>query len=175
MNIWSNVKRDRYTAPAYNAVKMAANNEKANVDQDQVKNDDKTTSSDQPSDQQKAGDLTSYVGHSAVVGASGLFGYSKLHSAASDGQDAVLKSLLAENPDGVNSKTVDGGYTPLHLAASAGHVECVKQLLKYHKTDIHVRDAFGRTPLEIAEQYFRTTVATLLRSYGKYLYLPAYV
>ena len=154
---------------------MAANNEKANVDQDQVKSDDKITSSDQPSDQQKTGDLTSFVEQSAVFGASGLFGHSKLHSAASNGQDAVLNSLLAENPDGVNSKTVDGGYTPLHLAASAGHVECVKELLEYHKTDIHVTDAFGRTPLEIAEQYFRTTVATLLRSSGKYLYLPAYV
>ena len=71
------------------------------------------------------------------------------------------------NTDDVNGKTVDGGYTPLRLAASAGHVDCVEELLKYHKTDMHVTDAFSRTPLETAKQNFKSDVAKLLRSYGK--------
>ena len=106
------------------------------------------------------------------AGARGLFGYSKLHAAVSSGQAAVLKLLLAEDPNSsdVNGKTVDGGYTPLHLAASAGHAECVEELLTCHKTDMHVTDAFGRTPLETAEQNFKNDVAKLLRSHGKSLY-----
>ena len=100
----------------------------------------------------------------------GLFGYSDLHEAASHGQANSLKSLLSDDSSviGVNGKTVDGGYTPLHLAASAGHVDCVKELLDCYKTDIHVIDAFGRTPLETAEQNFKSDVAKLLRSYGKH-------
>ena len=69
----------------------------------------------------------------------------------------------------MNGKTVDGGYTPLHLAASAGHAECVEELLQCHKTDIHVTDAFGRTPLETARKAnFKINVAKLLRTHGKY-------
>ena len=106
----------------------------------------------------------------ATAGARGLFGYSKLHAAASNGHANSLKIFLAEDPNSsdVNGKTVDGGYTPLHLAASAGHAECVEELLQCHKTDIHVTDAFGRTPLETAKQNFKIDVAKLLRTHGKY-------
>ena len=105
------------------------------------------------------------------VGEGGLSGYSSLHVAASSGNANLLKLLLSNDSDiiDVNSKTVDGGYTPLHLAASAGHVDCVEELLKYHKTDIHVTDAFGRTPLETAAQNFNNDVTKLLLSYGKSL------
>ena len=104
-----------------------------------------------------------------VVDRRGLFGYTKVHEAASSGDAILLKSLLYDDSNGndVNGKTVDGGYTPLHLAASAGHAECVEELLKYHKTDMHVTDAFSRTPLETAEQNFKNDVAKLLRSHGK--------
>ena len=133
--------------------------ENANGDQDTKRNDNTASNSQQEySDRSDDG----------VYGSTGLYGYSKLHEAASSGQSELIKSLLSEDPNSVNSKTVDGGYTPLHLAASAGHADFVEELLKYHKTDIHVTDAFGRTPLEIAEHYFKTTVAKLLRSHGKY-------
>ena len=101
----------------------------------------------------------------------GLFGYSLLHTAASNGQAALLESFLPKDNSNVNvdvnSKTVDGGYTPLHLAALAGHTDCVEQLLECKNIDIHVADAFGRTPLVAAEQNFKTDVARLLRSHGK--------
>lgn len=110
--------------------------------------------------------------HSFILAndARGLFGYSKLHVAASSGHANVLKSCLSNdsNISDVNSKTIDGGYTPLHLAASAGHVDCVEELLKYHQTDIYVTDMNGRTPLETAEESYKSTVAKVLRSYGMY-------
>ena len=112
-----------------------------------------------------------------AASAKGLFGYSKLHAAASNGNAFALKLLLADdtNASEVNGRTVDSGYTPLHLAASAGHADCVEELLKYHKTDMHVTDAFGRTPLETAEQNFKNDVAKLLRSYGKRLCINLYL
>ena len=97
----------------------------------------------------------------------GLFGYSPLHAASSNGHHEVLKLLLKYEDEHVNGKTVDGGYTPLHLAASAGHVDCVKVLLEHEKIDTSVTDAFGRTPLDTAEQNIKSDVAKLLRSYGK--------
>ena len=120
--------------------------------------------------QQRANDVNHLGDDAATAGARGLFGYSKLHAAASNGHANSLKTFLAEDPNSsdVNGKTVDGGYTPLHLAASAGHGECVEELLQCHKTDIHVTDAFGRTPLETAKQNFKIDVAKLLRTHGKY-------
>ena len=102
-------------------------------------------------------------------GARDLFGYSKLHTAASSGRSRLLKSLFSRSSD-VNGKTVDGGYTPLHLAALAGHAGCVKELLKCHKIDINLTDAFGRTPLEAAKQNSKFGVAKLLQNYGRCLY-----
>jgi len=106
-------------------------------------------------------------------GATGLFGYNPLHGAASNGFADLLKSLLTDDSSkvDVNGKTVDGGYTPLHLAASAGHADCVDELLQHPKINMHVTDAFGRTPLETAEQNFKTDVAKLLQSHSKNLYV----
>ena len=105
------------------------------------------------------------------VNTRGLFGYSKLHEAASNGDANSLKSLLSTNPESsdVNGKTIDGGYTPLHLAASAGHAACVTELLNYDKTDMHVPDAFNRTPLQAAKQNFKSDVVKLLICHGKNL------
>lgn len=122
--------------------------------------EDKTTISESLGDDSALG---------ATPAARGLFGYSRLHAAASNGDSHSLNSLLKDpaNISDINGKTVDGGYTPLHLAASAGHDNCVAELLDCDKADIHVADAFGRTPLETAEQNFKNDVAKLLRSYGK--------
>ena len=97
------------------------------------------------------------------------FGYSKLHEAAINGHTNLLKSLLSDgsNSIDVNGKTIDGGCTPLHLAVSADHADCVKELLKHPKTDVHVIDTFGRTPVQIAEHSCKSDVAKLLRSHGK--------
>ena len=149
---------------------MATNEKGASVAA-RVERDDNDVNQQGINDHQESfgGDIPGDI--NVPTGARGLFGYSKLHAAASNGQAAVLKLLLAEDPNSsdVNGKTVDGGYTPLHLAASAGHADCVEELLTYHKTDMQVTDAFGRTPLETAEQNFKNDVAKLLRTHGKSL------
>ena len=71
----------------------------------------------------------------------------------------------------MNNQTTDGGYTPLHLAVLAGHAECVEELLKCHKIDIHLTDTCGRTPLEAAEQSFKSNITKFLRFHGKYMYM----
>lgn len=110
-----------------------------------------------------------------VVGARDrLFGCSKLHQAAINGHTDLLKSLLSHssNSGDVNGKTIDGaGSTPLHLAVSAGHADCVEELLKHPKTDVHVTDTYGRTPVETAELSCKSDVAKLLRSHGKNMYI----
>ena len=132
-----------------------------------------TPGNENANDERETGNrrTTENSGEDAALGAAarGLFGYSKLHAAASNGQHESLGSLLEDstNISDINGRTVDGGYTPLHLAASAGHDRCVAELLNCDEADIHVTDAFGRTPLETAEQNFKNDVAKLLRSHGK--------
>lgn len=144
---------------------MATND---NVDQMTSKNEE----SSDDINQQDTSDHLERLGDNVAAGASGnLFGYTKLHVAASDGDVDSLKSLLSDdsNNSDVNGKTVNGGYTPLHLAASAGHTRCVEELLNHHKTDIRVTDEFGKTSLQTAEQNSKNDVAKLLRSHGKSL------
>ena len=112
--------------------------------------------------------------HDVAMGARDrLFGCSKLHEAATNGHTDLLKSLLSRdsNSSEVNGRTIDGGSTPLHLAVSAGHADCVEELLKHPKTDIHVTDTYGRTPVEIAELSCKSDVAKLLRSHGKNMHI----
>ena len=96
-------------------------------------------------------------------------GYTKLHTAAGDGQVDLLKSLLSDHVlvSDVNRKTFDGGYAPLHLAVVAGRVGCVEELLKCRRTESDITDFYGRTPLDFAEQYYRKDVAKLLRGNSK--------
>ena len=134
--------------------------------------------SENVTDEQDTGDkenVSENLDEDATLGAlaKGLFGYSRIHAAAITGQADSLNLLLKDpaNVSDVNSKTVDGGCTPLHLAASAGHIDCIAELLNCDEADIHVTDAFGRTPLETAEQNFKSATAKLLRSHGKYMLL----
>jgi ankyrin repeat protein len=57
----------------------------------------------------------------------------------------------------------EGRGTPLHEAARAGEIEIVRILLRAGAVP-SVRDADGRTPLDLAESQHHDDVATLLRS-----------
>ena len=94
----------------------------------------------------------------------GVFGYTPLHEAVSNGHSEVLKVLLRHNGD-VNSRA-NSGYTPLHLAASSGHVDCVRVLLD-NEANIANTDEYGKTPIQTAELSSKHGVVKVLRSAGK--------
>jgi len=145
-------------------LKLNSSSQEELIDESANQKQSTTTSQEQSNNQQE------------TTGHPGLFGYSLLHGAASNGYADLLMSLLSNDSlcIDVNGKTVDGGYTPLHLAASAGHKDCIEELLKHPKINIHVTDAFGRTPLETAEQNFRYEIAKLLQSHSKNLFVLIY-
>ena len=94
----------------------------------------------------------------------GVFGYTPLHEAVTDGHPKVLQ-LLIDYGGFVNSKA-SSGYTPLHLAASGGHVECARILL-LSGADLSSKDEYQKTPLDTAELSARTNVVKVLRSAGE--------
>ena len=87
----------------------------AAVSENRIENDEQRDANDD-GNRQETGDEDASV-HSESFGrvhdTRGLFGYSILHSAASNGQAASLESFLSKDSSNVNSKTVDGGYTPV--------------------------------------------------------------
>ncbi|XP_065919794.1 leucine-rich repeat serine/threonine-protein kinase 2-like [Dysidea avara] len=91
----------------------------------------------------------------------GVFGYTPLHEAVSNGHSKVLQLLLDRGGD-VNC-SANSGYTPLHLAASSGYVDCVRVLLNYN-ADISLIDEYGKTPLQTAEQSSKAAVVKVLKS-----------
>ena len=96
----------------------------------------------------------------------GVFGYTPLHDAATEGHPKVLH-LLIQYGGVVNSKA-SSGYTPLHLAASAGHVDCVRVLVEGN-ADINEKDDYRQSPLQSAERGARSDVVRVLRSEGETL------
>ena len=98
----------------------------------------------------------------------GVFGYTPLHEAVSNGHSEILKVLLRHDGD-VNSRA-NSGYTPLHLAASSGHVDCVRVLLD-NAADIANTDEYGKTPIQTAELSSKHGVVKVLRSAGEYAYM----
>jgi hypothetical protein len=57
-----------------------------------------------------------------------------LHYAASCGLRSIVKVLVTEQMQDVNSRCFDDGLTPLHLASRTGHVEVTHFLLKQAPT-----------------------------------------
>jgi len=114
--------------------------------------------------------LASYGGHldigkllldrGADVNAHDDFNWTPLLIAAWAGQLAYARMLL-EN--GAMTNIPDSTATPLvlHMASQHGYVEFVRLLLE-HGADLRARDAFGRTPPEIASSFGKLEIVELL-------------
>jgi ankyrin repeat protein len=73
--------------------------------------------------------------------------------------------IAAANPEAVNAVWPSIGITPLHIAAANCNVAMIDYLLRYSNLDVAARDAFGRTPLQIAITMGRErTIETLFRA-----------
>ena len=79
--------------------------------------------------------------------------------ASSWGFPALLARVLRMDPTAVN--ILEGRGTPLHEAAREGHARTVKMLLEAG-TDPSIRDAEGRTSLDLARAYQRENVIEVL-------------
>jgi ankyrin repeat protein len=87
-----------------------------------------------------------------------------IHDAAKKGKVDIVKSLLAENPERINTKDKDG-LTLLHVAVVQGHMD-VAELLIAKGADVNARDEIGDTPLHKATIYRHKDVAELLIAKG---------
>ena len=69
-----------------------------------------------------------------------------LHYAAFCGLHEIVKVLVTEQLQDINSRHFNGGSTPLHLVSQQGHIE-VAQFLVKHGADVTARTEDGWTPL----------------------------
>ncbi len=83
-----------------------------------------------------------------------------IHEAASKGEIDKVKSILAENPELVNTQD-DRSYTALHIAAYLGHKEVVEVLMA-NGGNISLEDKDGRSPLHCAVCHEHKSVTKVL-------------
>ena len=88
--------------------------------------------------------------HTADVNMKGYSGYTPLHWCAREGNENLCRLLLEHNAD-VNMKDYSGD-TPLQLLVRDPHIfnaEIIDLLVTYGAQNIDIRDAEGRTPLQM--------------------------
>ena len=82
-------------------------------------------------------------------------GYTPIHAAASWGHAELLRDLLDRCPEGINVADSDGD-TALHHVAGAeelgDRVDAILQLLLQRSGDLAIKNAEGKTPLDVAQE-----------------------
>ena len=90
-------------------------------------------------------------------------GREALLQAASNGHEAVVKLLLANDQVDVNAKDSADGQTPLWRAVGGGHEAVVKLLLANDRVDVNAIDSWLKeTPLEWAVENGHEAIVKLL-------------
>lgn len=88
---------------------------------------------------------------------------SELHRAAENGDEALVKKLIADGAD-VNAQD-EAGNTPLHFAAENGHLTIARILIE-EGADMSLKNEFGFTPFQEAEQAQNEEMIQLFLSEG---------
>jgi ankyrin repeat protein len=95
----------------------------------------------------------------AGIDAKGVYDWTPLHLAASNGQTATAAQLIAKGA-AIDPKDSDS-RTPLHYAALNGHIAIADQLIAKGAA-MDAKDDFGRTPLHLAAHNSHTAMAERL-------------
>ena len=90
---------------------------------------------------------------------------SSLHYAVICGLHTIVKLLVIQHPQDLNSGCFENALTPLHLASKEGHEKISRDLLE-HGADITGKTEDGRTPLHVASQLGREELSHLLLEHG---------
>jgi len=88
-----------------------------------------------------------------------------LHYSAFCGIQDVVKFLIVERSQDVNSRSLDGNETPLTVASREGHSEVVRALLE-HGADMGTRDNYSYSPVEHASTRGHVKVIQVLLEHG---------
>ena len=88
-----------------------------------------------------------------------------LHYATYCGMHDVVKFLIVEHSQDVNTRCFFDQETPLHVASRCGHAD-IAQLLLEHGADANARDAEERTPLHLPSEYGDVKVVWILLERG---------
>ena len=97
-----------------------------------------------------------------------------LHYAAFLGLHSIVKFLVLEHSQDVNSPGVDDGSTPLHLASQNGCAEVVRFLVE-HGASTDSQDRDGSTPLHRASETGLTDLSQILVEHGGDVTAPGQV
>ena len=77
-------------------------------------------------------------------------GWSALHKAADEGDEAAAEAAIAADPSSLEARTAGYRETPLHLAAGAGHANVLLVLLNAN-ADVNAQRGGGFSALHLAQ------------------------
>lgn len=97
----------------------------------------------------------------------------EIHTAAQDGDLAMVAALLRKNKKRINARD-EAGWTPLHNAIFFGHQDIVRMLIS-KGADVATIDVNGMTPLHEAVMFGQKDIAMLLISRGADIRAQNYV
>ena len=115
-------------------------------------------------------DFSRYKSMVAQPNCKGLYDWTALHIAASEGHHKVCAVLLdSENGTDVNAKT-QLGRTPLHIAALKGHLILVQMLIR-KGAELNLQDTDQNTPLHLAASMDHSDTVEFLLHSGAHPYV----
>ena len=77
-------------------------------------------------------------------------GWTALHKAADEGDEAAAEAAIAADPSSLEARTAGYRETPLHLAAGAGHANVLLVLLNAN-ADVNAQRGGGFSALHLAQ------------------------